>query len=190
MHDMAGVRDLRTAVCGANLASRQVLFGFLALTGSVLIFFSFACKRGDFTEMPRFQLSNEKKSDLVLWGPYSHVASSAFSLGRTCDLPFARAPPLSINPQLRGGCQEPLLPSRSPMACFVVFLTPDSFLSCLPYRRWACGLSVGTGRGYCWTLSRSEHSLRAVNCMNMAHLKFNKTKPHFFIMENVKCTQK
>ena len=80
------VRDRRTAVCGTNFASRQVLFGFLTLTCKVFRFFLFCFVLGSFAwemfginledlnEMPKFQLCNEKL-DLTIWGPYSHTAT-------------------------------------------------------------------------------------------------------------------
>lgn len=91
----SGVRDHKTAVCGTNLASRQVLFGFPALTGNVFRFFFFHLPASweIFSEMPRFQLSNEK-SDLALWGPSSQMATLVPPFGGACDLAFARAPPL------------------------------------------------------------------------------------------------
>lgn len=182
MHDMVWCQGSQISSLW-NKSSLQTGFVWLSSTDwqsvQIFFFFSFACKLGDFTEMPRFQLSNEK-SDLALWGPDSHMATLAFPLGWACALPFA-----STEVGARSHCFPP-----SPPWLALWFSTPDSLLSCLPYRRWACGLSVDTGRGYCWTLSRSEHSLRAVICMNTAHLKSNKTKPQFFLMENFKCTPK
>lgn len=42
--------------------------------------------------MPRFQVSNEKLEDLVLWGPYSHMATLATLFGWACDLLFHNSP--------------------------------------------------------------------------------------------------
>lgn len=81
-----------------NKSSFQTVFVWLSCTCKCLtckmfkiLKKSFAYILGDFTEMSRFQLSNEK-SDLATWGPYSHMATLAAPVEWACDLPFATAP--------------------------------------------------------------------------------------------------
>lgn len=80
-----------------------------------------------------------------------------------------------MKPQHRGGCQLPLL---SP-ACFAVFLTLDSFLSCCPADTEHV-VSMWIREGI-FLLNR----LRAGICVDTAYVKFNRTKPQFFIMEDI-----
>lgn len=183
------VRGHKTAICGINLASRQFLFGFLALANVWLAkclkflknrlptYWEILLKCPDFN----FLMKNQ------IWPPGALIPTWQHWLPRLNGHVIFPLP----QPQCSQGPTQRRVPiaAASP-ACFAVFLTPDSFLSFVPYRHGACGLHVDEGKEYCWTLSRSEHSLRAVICMNTVYIKSSKTKPKLFIMEHFKHTPK